>query len=128
MRATICGIAREAGIEPFLSMSARMRAKVILLSATPYNKTYLDLANQLRLFIPEDKVLGIRPERLLRDDGLTEFVRKHQCSPHSLAAFEKSPHPDDWRDLMRLYLVRRTRTFIRSNYAAFGQAHGIVTT
>lgn len=97
-------------------------SNVILLSATPYNKTYLDLANQLRLFIPEDKVLGIRPERLLRDDGPTEFARKHQCSPHSLAAFEKSPHPDDWRDLMRLYLVRRTRTFIRSNYAAFDSA------
>ena len=25
--------------------------------------------------------------------------------------------PDDWRDLMRLYLVRRTRTFIENNYA-----------
>ena len=26
-----------------------------MLTATPYNKTYLDLANQLRLFIPEDE-------------------------------------------------------------------------
>lgn len=94
-------------------------SKTILLSATPYNKTYLDLANQLRLFIPEDQVLGVRPERLLREVGLTEFVRRHQCSPHSLAAFEKSGYPDDWRDLMRLYLVRRTRTFIRANYADY---------
>ena len=30
-------------------------SKVILLSATPYNKTYLDLSTQLRLFISEDK-------------------------------------------------------------------------
>ena len=29
-------------------------SKVILLTATPYNKTYLDLANQLRLFIPDE--------------------------------------------------------------------------
>ena len=35
----------------------------------------------------------------------------------SLSAFEKSEHPDDWRDLMRLYMVRRTRTFIQENYA-----------
>ena len=28
-------------------------SRVILLSATPYNKTYLDLSNQLRLFVDE---------------------------------------------------------------------------
>ena len=35
----------------------------------------------------------------------------------SLAAFEKSEYADDWRELMRLYLVRRTRSFIQENYA-----------
>ena len=30
-------------------------SKCILLSATPYNKTYLDLSAQLRLFVPEDQ-------------------------------------------------------------------------
>ena len=35
----------------------------------------------------------------------------------SLAAFEKSDYADDWRELMRLYLVRRTRSFIQENYA-----------
>lgn len=92
--------------------------KCILLSATPYNKTYLDLSNQLRLFVPEDKDLGIRPERLLREIGETEFIRRHQCPVRSLAAFEKSQYADDWRELMRLYMVRRTRTFIHENYAA----------
>lgn len=92
-------------------------SKCVLLSATPYNKTYLDLANQLRLFLVEDADLGIRPERLLRELGETEFVRRHQCPVRSLAAFEKSEYPDDWRDLMRLYLVRRTRSFIQDNYA-----------
>jgi hypothetical protein len=92
-------------------------SKCILLSATPYNKTYIDLSNQLRLFIPEDKELGIRPERLLRDLGETEFIRRHQCPVRSLAAFEKSEYADDWRELMRLYMVRRTRSFIQDNYA-----------
>lgn len=92
-------------------------SKVILLSATPYNKTYLDLSNQLRLFVLEDKDIGIRPERRLRELGETEFIRRHQCSLRSLAAFEKSEYADDWRELMRLYLVRRTRSFIQENYA-----------
>ena len=92
-------------------------SKVILLSATPYNKTFLDLSNQLRLFIDENKDIGIRPEKLLRQLGETEFIRRHQCPVRSLAAFEKSEDTDDWRDLMRLYLVRRTRSFIQENYA-----------
>ncbi len=96
---------------------ARNESRVILLSATPYNKTYVDLSNQLRLFIPEDQDLGIRPERLLRELGETEFLRLHQCPMRSLAAFEHSPYADDWRNLMRLYMVRRSRTFIKDNYA-----------
>ena len=91
---------------------------VILLSATPYNKTYLDLSNQLRLFVGEDEDLGIRPEQLIRKlGGEAEFARKHQSGPRTLAAFEQSEHIDDWRELMRLYLVRRTRSFIMENYA-----------
>ena len=93
-------------------------SKCILLSATPYNKTYLDLSSQLRLFVPEDKDLGIRPERLIREIGETEFIRRHQSHLRSLAAFEKSQYADDWRELMRLYMVRRTRSFIQENYAA----------
>ena len=92
-------------------------SRCILLSATPYNKTYADLSNQLRLFVPEDRDLGIRPDRLLREITEAEFSRRHQCSPRTLAAFEKSTHADDWRELMRLYLVRRTRSFIQTNYA-----------
>jgi len=94
-------------------------SRVILLSATPYNKSYLDLASQLRLFVPEDHDLGIRPERMLQEVGETEFIRQHQCSARSLAAFEYSQYPDDWRELMRLYLIRRTRSFIQDNYAEF---------
>jgi superfamily II DNA or RNA helicase len=101
---------------------SRNDSRVILLSATPYNKTYLDLSNQLRLFIDEHKDIGIRPEKLLREMGETEFIRKHQSPVRSLAAFEHSEHADDWRDLMRLYLVRRTRSFIQENYAKLDPA------
>ena len=92
-------------------------SKCILLSATPYNKTYHDLSNQLRLFISEEQDLGIRPEQLLRNMGEGGFRQQHQASPRSLAAFEHSEYPDDWRDLMRLYMVRRTRSFVQDNYA-----------
>lgn len=98
--------------------------RCILLSATPYNKTYLDLSNQLRLFVPEDKPLGVKPENLLREIGETEFIRKYQCSPKTLAGFEKSEYADDWRELMRLYMVRRTRSFIIQNYAELDETNG----
>src|SRR5207245_334881 len=112
---------RYRAIQEYLSAND---SKCILLSATPYNKTYLDLANQLRLFVTEDCDLGIRPERLLRELGETEFLRRHQCPVRSLAAFEKSVYADDWRELMRLYLVRRTRTFIQDNYAETDSSTG----
>jgi SNF2 family DNA or RNA helicase len=96
----------------------------ILLSATPYNKTYHDLSNQLRLFLPEERDLGARPEKLLKQIGETEFIRRHQAPLRSIAAFEKSEFADDWRELMRLYLVRRTRSFIKDNYAVKDPRNG----
>ena len=95
----------------------RNESRCILLSATPYNKTYLDLSAQLSLFLREDTDIGVRPEKLLSElGGEHEFIRRHQCPVRSLAAFEKSEDSDDWRDLMRLYMVRRTRGFIMQNY------------
>jgi superfamily II DNA or RNA helicase len=94
-------------------------SKCILLTATPYNKTYLDISTQLRLFLTDEasKDLGIRPEMLLREMGEAKFNSIYQCPVRSLTAFEKSPYADDWRDLMRHYLVRRTRSFIQEYYA-----------
>ncbi|TAG95809.1 MAG: NgoFVII family restriction endonuclease [Oscillatoriales cyanobacterium] len=110
---------RYRAIQEYIAIN---ESKCILLSATPYNKTYLDLSAQLRLFVPEDQNLGLRPEALLNQlgggsQGELEFMKRHQCSVRSLAAFEKSEHPDDWRDLMKRYMVRRTRSFIKDNYA-----------
>ena len=106
--------ARWAAIRDYIE---RNESKCILLSATPYNKNYLDLAAQLRLFIPEARDLGLRPERYIAEIGEDEFRSRHQAQPRSLPAFEKSSYVDDWRDLMRLYLVRRTRSFVMHNYA-----------
>jgi len=95
-------------------------SKVILLTATPYNKSYLDISNQLRLFIPEDKDIGISPENFIHEvGGVVEFIAKYQYSPNTLLAFEKSNYSEDWQELLKLYMVRRTRTFIKENYATF---------
>ena len=100
--------------------------RVLLITATPYNKHLTDLSNQLRLFVDEDADLHIRPERFFQawsQQGYTEadFIARFQCSPRSLRAFEQSPFPEDWRDLMRLFLVRRTRQFIMRHYAQFDE-------
>ena len=97
----------------------------ILLSATPYNKSFTDLSSQLRLFLESDKDIGIRPEAMIRSmGGEAEFARKHQCSVRSVLAFEKSDRTDDWRDLMRLFMIRRTRGFIMENYANTDSENG----
>lgn len=105
---------RYRAIHEFITTS---EARCILLSATPYNKSYVDLSSQLRLFVPEGLDIGIRPEQYIREIGETTFNNRHQAPVRSLSAFEHSVYPDDWRDLMRLYLVRRTRGFIQENYA-----------
>ena len=97
----------------------RQGSKVLLLTATPYNKDFSDLANQLKLFISEDEDLGIRPEEYIRSlGGDRAFLQRHsEVFIRSIKAFEKSDSIDDWQELMKLFLVRRTRTFIKENYA-----------
>ena len=43
--------------------------------------------------------------------------RSIKAASKRLPAFEQSEYIDDWRELMRRYLVRRTRSFITENYA-----------
>jgi superfamily II DNA or RNA helicase len=97
--------------------------KVILLTATPYNKSYTDLSNQLRLVVSDERDLGISPEHYIRSlGGAQEFTSKHtETFIRSIKAFERSNYSDDWRDLMRLFLVRRTRSFIKKEYAKYDQ-------
>ena len=92
---------------------------VLLLTATPYNKDFSDLSAQLKLFISEDQDLGIRPEAYIKElGGDNAFKRKHSdIFMRSIRAFEKSDKVEDWNELMKLFLVRRTRTFIKKYYA-----------
>lgn len=109
---------RYKAIQEYIKLNT---SKVILLSATPYNKDFSDLSNQLRLFIPEEQDLGISPETYIKSiGGKAAFATKHtQIPARSLGAFEQSSFVEDWRELMRLYLVRRTRSFIKNNYAQY---------
>lgn len=93
-------------------------SKVLLLTATPYNKDFNDLSNQLRLFLSDDQDLGIRPEEYIRSlGGERQFVQKHSdIFIRSIKAFEKSPYVEDWNELMKLFLVRRTRSFIKQYF------------
>ncbi len=63
-------------------------SKCILLTATPYNKTYLDLSAQLRLFLSDDqsKDLGIRPERLI-----SKIWARAVSAPNSNVPCARSP-------------------------------------
>lgn len=101
-------------------------SKVVLLTATPYNKSFVDLSNQLRLFLADDSDIGISPERYIDElGGPVHFGAKHtETFIRSIKAFERSANADDWRELMRLYLVRRTRSFIKSNYAEIDESNG----
>ncbi|MBE9058948.1 helicase-related protein [Sphaerospermopsis sp. LEGE 08334] len=114
---------RYAAIKEYIEQSG---SRCILLTATPYNKSNLDLSSQLRLFIPESKDLGIKPENLIRELGNeNEFKRKYpQTEVRTLAAFEKSEYSEDWQLLMNRYMLRRTRSFIKNNYAATDEIDG----
>ena len=79
-----------------------------VLSATPYNKTYQDLSSQLRLFVAEDKDLGVRPERLLRELGDAAFAALGQVAPRTIAAVTKND------------VDRVARTYLRSDRRTVG--------
>ena len=101
----------------------RNDSKVILLTATPYNKSYKDISTQLRFFISDDEELPVRPERMLAEQPEAQFVNDVQVSPRSILAFEKSEYAEDWQDLLRYYMVRRTRSFIKANYAKLDETN-----
>lgn len=98
-------------------------SRVVLLTATPYNKDITDISNQLRLFVEADADLGARPDEHIRFlGGVDKFKQQYpNVLPTSLAAFEHSFQMDDWRELMRMFMVRRTRSHIKRNYADYDE-------
>ena len=87
---------------------------VLLLTATPYNLKYADVANQLALFLDEDEDLGLTPTFALQKNPI--LYERLEASHATLAAFRKSEEPEDWKRLMGEHLVRRTRSFVQSTY------------
>lgn len=108
------------------SLIEHQDSKVLLLTATPYNKDFSDLSNQLRLFVDDDQDLGIRPEEYIRSlGGERQFLQQHSdVFIRSIKAFEKSPFVEDWNELMKLFLVRRTRSFIKQYFSKKDDADG----
>ncbi len=102
----------------------RSSCQVILLTATPYNKTLLDLSSQLRLFLNPEAQLPVRPEHFIRTRGLEVLSVQTQADPHTIVAFEKSDLAEDWRILMDQFLIRRTRGWIKRNYAKVDPENG----
>src|SRR5437016_3579183 len=62
---------------------------------------------------------------MLKEIGESKFSLDNPNTPlSSLSAFEQSFSADDWREVMRLFLVRRTRSFIIQNYAERDERDG----
>lgn len=90
--------------------------RVMLITATPYNKDYGDVAGQLRLFLDPDQDLGMRPEALIDASGEIDVAQRAGGRLTTLRAFEQSDYPEDWQRIMSLFLVRRTRRFVEERY------------
>ena len=93
--------------------------RVLLLTATPYNVGFGDVANQLGLWIDPDDDLGLQPSVALAT--YPAAFNKLDGKVSTLDAFRISEEPDDWKRLMSEHLIRRTRTFIKDKAAAAGQ-------
>jgi len=89
----------------------RNGSKVLLLTATPYNLAFADVANQIGLYIDDDEDLGIQPTAAMAKDPT--LIDKVDGKITTLAAFRRSEEPEDWKRLMSDHLVRRTRSFIK---------------
>lgn len=89
----------------------RNNSKVLLLTATPYNLAFADVANQIGLYLDDDDDLGIQPTAAMANDP--NLSDKVDGKVTTLAAFRRSEEPGDWKRLMSDHLVRRTRSFIK---------------
>jgi len=92
--------------------------KLILLTATMYSAGTADITGQLGLKITDEVDLGIRPEELISTSPTGEFdlAQKNDGKLSNLKAFSLSPFPSDWQRLLSMFLVRRTRNYIKEKY------------
>jgi superfamily II DNA or RNA helicase len=104
----------------------RNSSKVLLLTATPYNLAFTDVANQIGLYLDDDEDLGIVPSAALAKDP--QLGDKVDGKISTLTAFRRSEEAEDWRRLMSDHLVRRTRSFIKrtAKFDEITQADGSI--
>lgn len=91
------------------------QSKILLLSATPLNTKFKDVANQLAMYIADDADMGIEPEEALRNSPGS--FNGMQGKLRTFAAFKRSKESADWARLLSDHLVRRTRSYIKKNFA-----------
>ena len=89
----------------------RNGSKVLLLTGTPYNLAFTDVANQIGLYLEDDEDLGIQPSAAMALDS--SLADKVDGKVTTLAAFRRSEEAEDWKRLMSDHLVRRTRSFVK---------------
>jgi len=99
-----------------------MNKKVVLISATPFNNSPLDLLNQMKLFLPiHDSKL---PNPKVKDlEYYFEFLEKKQNSidktkyPNEYRKISKMISKDIRENVLKYIMVRRTRKSIKEYYA-----------
>lgn len=100
-------------------------SKVVLLTATPYNKDFSDVFNQIKLFQNPDEDIGFRPENAIEQMEFSEINKISDGKTTTLNFFEKAlarhPNEDDMQIFMSNYLIRRTRKFLTDNYSKFDE-------
>ena len=72
----------------------RNGSKVLLLTATPYNLAFADVANQIGLYIDDDEDLGIQPSQAMAKDPT--LIDKVDGKITTLAAFRRSEEPEEF--------------------------------
>ena len=94
-------------------------SNLVLLTATMFNADHFDISGQLKLKLPSDLDLGIRPEEHIASlglDGEFQLAQKTNGRLSTLEAFEQSSFAKDWQRLLGQYLVRRTRRYLEETY------------
>lgn len=102
-------------------------SKVVLLTATMFNANVRDISGQLGLKLEKRADLGVRPEKYiasLSPKAQIEFENKMEGHTACLEAFNQSEEADDWKRLLSLFLVRRTRKYLLEHYAKIEKETG----
>lgn len=110
-------------IKEYISLN---ESKVVLLTATPFNKDFSDVFNQIKLFQNPEEDIGYKPEYALSQMETIEISNISDGKLSTLDFFEKAlakyPNDDDMQIFMSNYLIRRTRKFLADNYAKIDES------